>query len=396
MKKIFKILVIILAVFILFVFLNNKNKQYTSQNYPIISHSYEKINIIGEISNKGVYDPTVEYDSDGSVGWLIYSALEQPPEDINSPYIKYIHTDLAKTTDNGKTWTFVKRLTESVPGVVDSPLMAQIYKIKNPIKGMWHNEVPTLVYDPDDKDKEWKLFWHKYFSADMPTGKDRPRILSHSWIMMKEADSPENLDKAEEVKMFGTKISPGAKFSFEEETGDLGKITTYSEPGSLYWQGKIYVILSYFGTPNAVEKMILISSDDNGKTWQYRGKLLEGKDAFGTDRNFWGAALAEENGRVFLLTPPITKKGTYLGTYVFEFENLDRAKLKRDKKGVLIPVKYFKRSLKGNINSGQADYNKFNTYGGLIMSQADVSSAPKIGQLFSTKEDIINGKVKKH
>jgi len=108
----------------------------------------------------------MEYNLDGSVGYLICSGLEQPQESISSPHVKYIHTHLAKTTDHGKTWKFIKRVTESTPDTVESPFFAKAHKLgSSAIQGMWHHEVPTLVYDPDDPGREWKVFWHKYFFA---------------------------------------------------------------------------------------------------------------------------------------------------------------------------------------------------------------------------------------
>lgn len=371
-------------------------KEPLEPSYPIIDKAYERISIIGETSNKGVFDSSVEY-KDSSLGYLVYSGLEQPPEKLQYPNIEFIHTHLAKSTDNGRTWTFVKRLTESISDTVEAPFFAGIFNLdSDTIEGEWHNEVPTLVYVPDDTGKEWKLFWHKYFSRDMPAGEDRPRILSHSWIMMKEASSPEELDEAEEIKLFGTGFSPGAKYNFESDSGRINPsavITTYTEPGSLYWNNKLYVVLSYFEGTGESHRLILISSSDYGRAWDYIGVLLDGEDAQSLDRdyiNFWGAALAEEDGRLFLLVPPIVedKVENYRGTFVFEFEDIDQALLKREN-GALIPYKYFKYSLPRNINSGQADYHKYNTYGGLIMPQADLSAAPKYGQIYSTREGII-------
>ncbi len=396
MNKTIKIIIIVVLVVIVGIVFLNLVRKKKEVDYTIIDHPYERISIIGETSNKGVFDPTVEY-KDPSLGYLVYSGLEHRPENIQYHNIEFIHTHLAKSTDNGKTWTFVKRLTESVSGTVEAPFFAKALNLdSNTIEGEWHNEVPTLVYVPDDVGKEWKLFWHKYFSKDMPAGEERPRIVSHSWIMMKEASAPEELDEAEEIKLFGTSFSPGAKHNFESESGRINPsavITAYTEPGSLYWNNKLYIVLSYFEGSRESHRLILISSSDYGKTWDYLGVLLDGNDAKSLDKdyfNFWGAALAEEEGRLFLLVPPIikSKKESYRGTFVFEFDDIDKALLKRED-GRLVPHKYFKCSLPRNINSGQADYHKYNTYGGLIMPQVDISTSPINACIFNTKEGII-------
>ncbi len=83
------------------------------------SNNYERITIVGETANKGVYDPAIEYNQDGSVGWLVYSALESPNDSRKLlPIPKTIATHLAKSTDNGKTWKFVSELNPSTEATV--------------------------------------------------------------------------------------------------------------------------------------------------------------------------------------------------------------------------------------------------------------------------------------
>lgn len=114
---------------------------------PTVQHeqsqkAFEKMTITGETAANGVYDPSLEYDND--TGWMAYSAVEAP---------KYVHTQLAKSTDHGKTWVHVSTINKAV----DSTIVMDGKKIE----GVWRHEVPTLVYDPEDTGREWKLFWHK-------------------------------------------------------------------------------------------------------------------------------------------------------------------------------------------------------------------------------------------
>jgi len=361
---------------------------------------YERIVIKNETANKGVFDPAVEYNQDGSQGWLIYSGLEQEPEEINDHYPKYVHTHLARSTDHGKTWTFVKRINESQEDTIHSPLFKKILGLKSDtIKGTWYHEVPTLVHDPDDPGAEWKLFWHKYFSIDKhslpgpdPIVQQRHRILTHSWIMYKSASSPEELSSAEEIKLFATgSAQTKAKYNFDDYTGLKG-ITVYSEPGSIYKDGVLYLTLSWFQAGEGEEhKLLLLSSADHGETWGYRGVVINDDDArrLGGCIRFTGSALVEADGRVFLLICPIKKRIGYDGVYIFEFEDIAEGRLKRNSKGELIIHKYVKQGMANKLNGGQSDYDAHNTYGGIIMSQADISSSPKIGQIYSTKEKII-------
>ena len=360
------------------------------------SDTYERIIIAGENANKGIYDPSVEYNKDGSIGWLVYSALESPEDSkkLLLPISKTVATHLAKSTDNGKTWQFITELNSSTEAAV--PLNGKT------ISGVWWNEVPTLVHDPDDSGREWKLFWHKYFAIPRPyfgfppaAQGDLIRVLQYMWIAYKYAKTPEGLASAKEIILFGAGKMPVAPYKAEHNLNEIinwPEAKLFSEPGSLFRDGVLYLSLSGFTGPDVKnDKLFLIATFDHGKTWKHVGNLIDYNDAadFGYIR-FIGSSLVEENERVFLLVAPVNNKGIQLGTYVFEFEDISQAKLKRDEKGKLIAHKYLERSLPKELNSGQSDYDMYNTYGGIIMPQADLSSAPAYGQIFNTNERIID------
>ena len=359
-------------------------------------NNYERIIIVGENANKGIYDPSVEYNQDGSIGWLVYSALESPNDSkkLRLPISKTVATHLAKSTDNGKTWEFITELNSSAEAAVTLN--------GKTISGVWWNEVPTLVHDPDDSGREWKLFWHKYFAIPKPYFEfpmsaqgDLIRVIQYMWIAYKYAKTPEGLASAKEIILFGAGKLPVAPYKAEHNLNEIinwPEAKLYSEPGSLFLDGVLYLSLSGFAGPDVKsDKLFLIATFDHGKTWKLVGNCIDYNDAadFGYIR-FIGSSLVEENERVFLMVAPVNNKGIQLGTYVFEFEDISKAKLKRDKKGKLIVYKYLERSLPKELNSGQSDYDMYNTYGGIIMPQADLSSAPAYGQIFNTKERIIN------
>ena len=363
----------------------------------VSNNHYEKIGIVGEASNKGVFDPSIEYNSNGSVGLMVYSALSSPDDKRKMlPIAKYVSTHLAKTTDHGKTWEFISIINQSVEGSIK-------YHGKI-IHGVWWNEVPTILYDPDDSGRNWKLYWHKYFAIPKPyfnvpiSIKRNPIIFpEYMWIAYKYAESPEKLFAAKEIILFGSGKFPVKPYSARY---DLNKIISwpearaYSEPGSIYIDGKIYLsLIGYTGQDIKSNKMFLIESYDHGKSWKFIGDILDHDDAvsFGFSA-FTASSIVEENERYFLLVAPVKiVKGNRvpIGTYIFEFDDISKALLKRNKKGDLIAYKYIKRSLPGELNSGESDYDKYNTYGGIIIPQADIGSAPAYAQIFNTKEKII-------
>lgn len=362
--------------------------------FPVITHAYERIDILDDDSNKGYYDPSVEYDANGQTGYMVYSALEQPDPRASLENMQYVHTHLAMTQDQGRTWRFVTRINESLPGTVTSPDFAEAHHLdKLGIDGMWHNEVATLVYDPDDKGKEWKLFWHKYFSANPSDQPNRPRILSHSWIMFKEADSPAHLANADERRLFSTDTAvKSAAYNFQDYLTPTSDVSTFSEPAAFYHDQTLYVALSYFEFPFRHD-LLLLASDDHGATWRFVNVPLRQKDARRFDRDysgFWGVSMAREGERTFLLAPPVHKKRGYQGTFLFEFENIAEGRLKRDENGHLKVIKYLKRSLPGKLNSGQSTYHAANINGGIVFPQVNMDTAPAVAQIYNTHEKIIS------
>lgn len=215
---------------------------------------------------------------------------------------------------------------------------------------------------------------------------------------------------SEEIPLFGAGKYPlypynNTLFNLNNFHPNLKDFITYTEPGSLYINGVLYLSLQRYRPKigGLKTRLFLLASYDKGKTWKYLGTLIEDADAkrLGFDI-LTASSIAEEDGRIFLLVSPQNTKtnsglALHYGTYIYEFEDISKAKLKRDSKGELIPHKFLRPSIK-SPNSGESDYDKHNTYGGIIMSQADISQLKKgsnpiefeIFQIFNTRE-IIKG-----
>jgi hypothetical protein len=71
---------------------------------------YAKLVVVGESLEGGIYDPSVAYSADGATGCLAYSSVTGKGVLINGKVAlgEYVSTHLARTTDNGATWSFVK------------------------------------------------------------------------------------------------------------------------------------------------------------------------------------------------------------------------------------------------------------------------------------------------
>lgn len=351
----FAIIVIILALFI-----------------GCASTLYEKINIVGDNSINGIFDPSIEYDNNGT-GWMVYSSIEAP---------KYISTNLAKSLDNGKTWTYVSTINEATD---DDSIVEG---------GVWRHEVPTLLYDANDSGKEWKLYWHKYLVK--PPYESSDRLFEYGWIAYKYASNPEG-NWSDEISLFGANQYPlnpyMIEFDLSDLDSDLNNYLFYSEPGSVIIDDTIY--LCFDGSTNVSgmyewenRTTFLISSNDHGQTWKYNGILTDYNDCYELRyRVFTGSSLVTVNNQNYLLTSPSGSfnklNKDHDGTYIFKFIDISNAKLERDSNEKLIVYGYLKDTLS---SGGQSDYDELNTNGGVMMPQINIKRYPKIFELYNTKE----------
>jgi hypothetical protein len=337
--------------------------------------AYRPLVVEGDMSAGGIYDPSIEYSRDGSVGWLAYSSITGDFKPVGP----YVHTCLAKTMDHGRSWTYVGRINTSVAGTLD-------LGGGKTLPGAWRYEVATMVRDDGAPDGDWKLFVHKYF-----WNAKKDRMPAYGWIAMRTAHEPDG-QWSEEVPLFGAGTNPPA--SYHETQVDLNALhedlkrsAAYSEPGSLSHAGVLYLSITtlWFMGP---DKIVLLKSRDHAKTWEYVSTLANRQDAHDLGYNLLdGSSLTEDHGRFFLLASPASRKLGHDGTLVFQFDSLEQGRLLRDAANKLKIAAYFPPQasiLFSPMGAGQSDYDEHNTGGGLIMPQFNVHDYPRVFQIFST------------
>ncbi len=362
MNKTLNIILVVIALILVGIILI---KLITKPDLPV----YEQIDVIGEQAPVGMADPSVEY-KDG-IGYLVYTSLYPP----------FMHNSLAKSVDGGKTWTFVEHFNEGKEAVFDLD--------GKKIPGMWRNEVASLAYDFGDE--KWKLVAHKYFIKKPYYDYAGLKLYDDMYISYREANSPEELDDAEEVNLFGaSKAQTAAKYILNDLNESLKDVTGYSEPGLFYKNGVLYMSLSSFHMNKDLKHLykrdtvFLLASYNHGDSWEFVNTLIDYKSSRALGYNtMTGTSIAEQDGRVFLLVAPITNK--HAGTLIIEFEDLKTGKLKKDSSGKLLVHKYLKPSLKNYYNAGQADYHEENTYGGVVMAQHHNLNLKKDSDPFTTE-----------
>lgn len=345
------------------------------EHTPSAESRWPELVVQGDSPPLGIYDPSLEYDSQG-VGWLAYSAVKTGSQTGDT----MVETHLAKSMDRGKTWRYVRDLNNAQPATLNGE------------RGMWWNEVSTLVHDPDDKGREWKLYYHKYF-AKMPYRGSEQRRLQYGWIAVKTASDPSG-PWSDEKALFGVGRSPSKPYSAAINVSQLHpQLKDYvvlTEPGSLYHQGRLYLSLQAVkvkrGKP--VFDLILLASDDHGDSWRYVATPLRADQAKAFAGEGWtGSSLVEEEGRQFLMVCPETsgKPGErHKGTVVFEFSDISSGRLigNQRPKAVL--------QLKHDLTQGgQSDYDEGNVNGGIIMPQNDRRNLPRFFRIFRTGRGIV-------
>jgi len=337
---------------------------------------FGKIVIVGEDPRNGLFDVAVEYGDDGT-GWLVYSRVEIP---------QHVETHLAKSTDQGKTWTYVDALNRSIEG---SDLIEGTMQ-----KGVWRYETPTLIYDPTDAAaRRWKFFVQRYLST--PPHEKNNSHFGQGWIEYRYAASPVG-PWSEGMCIFG-KSKDRCQADLNSLHSDLKNIAFYNELGSIVVDGVIYLSMDASATSSGLgeweqRKVVLFRSRDHGASWAYVGTLTDYDDA--NELGYvvlTGSSMVREEGRLFLLITPSGAKGLFKknrahdGTLVVEFADIRRAALKRDAKGGLAVLKTIKPD---RHSGGLSDYDERNVNGGMLFSQITLDEKPEFFQVFTTGEQV--------
>lgn len=325
-----------------------------------------------------MFDVSVEYGP-GGTGWLVYSRVVLP---------KYVSTHLARSSDQGRTWTYVAALNVSRDDTITVDGAA--------VAGAWRYETPTLVHDPeDDPARQWKLYIERYFTV--PPHGPSDSFHARGWIEVKYAHRPDG-QWSKAVRLFGSRTS-GSRIDLNRLHPDLREMKFYNEIGSIALDGVLYLSLDASPTASGLgdwgkRTVILVSSPDHGKAWRYVGTLTGYDDASGSGYVvLTGSSLVTEGRRVFLLATPAGAKGFgrknrgHDGTWIIEFEDIARAKLKRDAQGKLVVLRKIPIDLHAG---GLSDYHEQDTHAGILFPQINTNARPDVFQTYKTHQRIVS------
>jgi len=348
--------------------------------------AYEPLAPLGEtVDQGGLYDPSIEYSLDGKTGWLVYSAILRGPRYAKQvPIGPYCETHLAKSIDGGKTWAFVQAINRS-----RDDMLQNIDGRKLP--GVWRYEVPSIVYDPGDAGREWKVFTHHYF-----WNQQNDRMPAYGWIALQTASDPAG-QWSEPMALFGSERFPPKPYALTSVNlnrldPSLKDSLVYTEPGAFYRDGTLYLSLTAL-LKSGPEKIVLLASGGRKDDWRFVSTLVTNDDAkrLGYKR-FDASAIAAQSGRAFFLVSPDNGDLEHVGTMVIEFADLATGKLTRDASGKLVVLKHLREQPEypSKGGAGESCFNEHNDYGGVIMPQVILKDAPQAFQMFSTRQFLID------
>ncbi len=321
--------------------------------------------IFNGIGPNGIFDPALAFDPVTNRIWMSYSEVGDsamwPGQNTT------IDTRLAYSDDAGANWYDANlEINTSIDVTLPLPQPNNA--------GTWVNEVSSIVHDPGAPAEErWKILSHHYLTINGVTHYEI------GWIAMKTAPSPEG-PWSTERKLFAGALYDSASYGAPEVQLDqldpeLNFCQIFSEPGMVSTAEALYVVLLGID-PTVGNRIILLkwSYPNPSGEWQYLGSFLLGNldgPLFGYDA-FTAPDMFIKGTTHYLITSPRTGN-KYLGTFVFEIEDLDSATLIRT--GV-VPDLIMELYGSDGSHNGAAGYVAEATASGIIYSEVFITPTP--------------------
>lgn len=290
---------------------------------------------VGSVSNLGIFDPALTFDSTTNILWMSYSGVNTSAQ--VEPTQRVVSTRLASSTDGGATWSDqavvlagIDNVSLSFPGL--------------PAQGAWQNEVSKILYDPNsvNANDRWKLLTHHYLEVKT-TDSSADRRFEHGWISYRKASTPLLLASATEVKLFSAGLYDSANNSLGGTTGsplggapvytlqtlhpELNNCLIFTEPGLLSTATKLYLSLICVEAANF--RVALFSCNQPCAVtsgWSYVKTLLQNSEAAALGYlNFSASELFTFQNENYLMVSPegVTGvPGIYHGCYVYKFTDI--------------------------------------------------------------------------
>ena len=253
----------------------------------------------------GLGDPSLERDGDGTL-WLTYSWLDHEP--LDTATIHAVRTHLAKSTDNGATWTFVRALNAALPAPNNVALVI--------------HEVSSIARRPDNT---WHATWLTYGQPAAGAG-----VQFHYQRTI--ASAPAQLGDAGDAWLRGTFSQVTTQHTGMQIAG-VENCFVFTEPALFTHAGTSYLATTCIVDPAqpALQRLVLLR--ESGTDLVYVGDLLSSADAAelgGTRVEQIDLSVAKDGSVIAIVTPIADgMQPPHRGCIVLEVEDIATAKMRR-------------------------------------------------------------------
>lgn len=326
-----------------------------------------------EQSTQGTFYPYVTVDKDG--GLMVYSSITHR-HGLSKDHSN-IHVKLATSSDDGDSWELAGHVFTSKHDMIEGfqGLNSEISQ------GTWRYEQPSIIYDPDDPGREYKVFALRYFwNGSVEVARQ------YGTIVLKTAGSKtDKIWPDDETWLFSASQSQPpppynglVQLPLNRVSNALADVRAYTEPSAYYKDGFILLLLTAYtdiSEDARPDRIVMIGSGDHGRSWAYLGAPISTADVaqLGDYDQISGGSIVEQDGRTLLMATYGIGEFNGLGTMVFEFEDLAAARLKRDANGVPVVLNDIKGIEKILLppGTGRATWHEKLPDAGLLMPQVN-------------------------
>ena len=287
-------------------------------------------------SASGIFDASVVRVTK-SEAWLAYSGVDY--YDFVGVLVQDVSTQIAHSTDGGRTFKHVRTLGAARPGVVTDDLGLACEKGQK-CSGRWVYETPALVEDPADPDPNarWKVFAHKYFLYPPKAG--RATVYALGAIVMWTAGAPDG-PWSPETSLLGWNLTPRElrpKINVNALHPDLANCLAIAEGGAAAGENGLDLVFACTEPAESEpfpQKIVMLRSRDHARSFEYVATLLRADDAKILKASFFTAPSllpSAGKGQLLVVTPAV--KTLYAGCVAIPFADPRTGQLFRDPKGI--------------------------------------------------------------
>lgn len=311
----------------------------------------------------GYADPSIRKDPISGTLWLAYSFPHYKM--IGSTPVPSVAIHLAKSSDQGNNWTFVKNLFEPIP--MNNP--ANISQ-----EGFLDHETVNLIPISYSGEEFWCAVRLNYFVPKIGGFAARPNNSFHISII--KASSPNDLTNGNVGTIGGNFTHSTWNVNSTLIPPDLTSTYFFWNEPSLYFDNtmnKLYLVMAAFAYNGSLpdlskSNVYVFSTVPNGNPdswiWTYNGKLVGESEA----NELGGQKVTQTDiskgidGKLLLICTPddyneILKDYNHKGCKVVEIKSLENPELERGNNGKLKVRASITASDSNELGSGASAYD---------------------------------------